>query len=99
MKFGNVNVKVSRIVINKVRVYEFQNGLWIKVAGGDNWIPGKRDSNIRNPSQMRRKIDTLLERIVMIGKFKDIEMYDTLYHGWVIEETLNISLVDRSKKN
>jgi hypothetical protein len=88
---------VTRIVINKISVWEMDNPTrWCKVSGGPGFITKSNINRDKTPEQMRsfvaKKLFLTCRKKVFENKNTTVFEDKSLYRYWISGNTLNITM-------
>ena len=97
--FGEIELSgITKIVVNRTVVWERENEIWVKKAGGGNFVYDDEYRVIKLPHQMMYHVNGLLARSVKDPFLNAMGIYDNAYKAWPSENTLNVCRKDLVKE-
>ncbi len=93
---------ITKIVVNRTVVWERENAygtdIWVKKAGGGNFVYNDDYRVIKLPHQMMYHVNRLLAKSVKDPFLNTMGIFDNAYKAWPSENTLNVCRKDLIKK-
>ena len=103
--YGEIELSgITKIVINRTVVWERENDIWVKTAGGAKFVYNNEDSRvIKLPHEMMQHVNGLLARNIKDPLLDMIGLTDNAYKAWPAGQpgnmTLNVCRKDLIKKD
>jgi hypothetical protein len=89
---------MTKIVINRTVVWERENNVWIKKAGGAKFVYDENNRIIKLPHEMMWHINGLLARNVKDPFLEMLDIKENAYKAWPAGSTLNVCRKDLARK-
>lgn len=97
--FGEIELSgITKIVVNRTVVWKREGDIWVKKAGGGNFVYNDDYRVIKLPHQMMYHVNRLLAKSVKDPFLNAMGIYDNAYKAWPSENTLNVCRKDLIKK-
>lgn len=89
--YGEIRLSgITKIVVNRTVVWEREGDIWVKKAGGGNFVYNDDYRVIKLPHQMMYHVNRLLAKSVKDPFLNAMGIYDNAYKAWPSENTLNV---------
>jgi hypothetical protein len=97
--YGEIELSgITKIVINRTVVWERENDIWVKTAGGAKFVYNNEDSRvIKLPHEMMQHVNGLLARNIKDPLLDMLGLTDNAYKAWPAGDTLNVCRKDLVK--
>jgi len=93
--YGEIELSgITKIVINRTVVWERENNIWVKKAGGAKFVYNEDSRIIKLPHEMMWHVNGLLARNIKDPLLDMLGLTDNAYKAWPSENTLNVCRKD-----
>ena len=97
--YGEIELSgITKIVVNRMVVWEREGEIWVKKAGGEKFIYDEDYRVIKLPHQMMYHVNRLLARNVKDPFLEMIGIEENAYKAWPSGNTLNVCRKDLIKR-
>jgi hypothetical protein len=97
--YGEIELSgITKIVINRTVVWERENDIWVKTAGGGDFVYNDKYRVIKLPHEMMQHVNGLLARNIKDPLLDMLGLTDNAYKAWPAGNTLNVFRKDLEKK-
>lgn len=97
--YGEIELSgITKIVINRTVVWERENNIWVKKAGGGKFVYNEDNRIIKLPHEMMWHVNRLLARSIKDPVLEILDIKENAYKAWPAGNTLNVCRKDLVRK-